>query len=322
MTATDGAPDASAPAVGPASRMPVTSRGLSAEAFTPTDWGLLATTAVIFGSSFLFMEIGLRSLAPPVVTLARLGLGATTIWLVPRTRRTRLAPADARRSAAIGVVWMGIPLMLFPYAQQWIDSSVAGMINGSMPLWTVLWTAVLARELPRRAQAVGLAIGFVGIVLVSLPELPMGGLGEPRAALGVGLALLAAFLYGLSATLVTPLQQRYGSLAVMFRAQLGGLAVVLPFAAVGLRDSTFAWPSVLAMLPLGVLGSAVAFVAVATLIGRVGAPRGAISIYFVPVVAIVLGVVVLGEDVHPLALGGTALVILGAWATSRREVRA
>jgi drug/metabolite transporter (DMT)-like permease len=76
------------------------------------------------------------------------------------------------------------------------------------------------------------------------------------------------------------------------------------------------------MLPLGILGSAVAFVAVATLIGRVGAPRGAISIYFLPVVAIVLGVAFLGERIHPLALAGTGLVILGAWLTSRRVATA
>lgn len=303
------------------SRVPMTARGLSDAAFAPTDWGLLATTAVVFGSSFLFMEIGLRALAPAVITLARLSLGALTLWSIPRTRRTRLEPADARRAAAIGVIWLGIPLMLFPVAQQWIDSSVAGMINGSMPLWTVLWTAILARDLPRRSQTLGLGVGFVGIVLVSFPEVPADGLGDPLTFLGALLALLAAFLYGLSATLVTPLQQRYGSLAVMSRAQLGGIAVVLPFALVGLGDSTFAWPSVLAMLPLGVLGSAVAFVAVATLIGRVGAPRGSIAIYFVPVVAVVLGVVVLGERVHPLALAGSALVILGAWLTSRREAR-
>mgnify|MGYP001604715365 FL=1 len=318
MTATHGGTAGDAAST----RVPMTARGLSSDAFTVTDWGLLATTALVFGSSFVFIEVGLQALAPAVIALARLALGTATLWLLPRTRRTRLEPADARRAAAIGVIWLGVPLMLFPLAQQWIDSSVAGMINGSMPLWTVLWTALLARDLPRRTQAVGLTVGFAGIVLVSLPELPAAGLGDERAFLGVLVVLLAALLYGLSATLVTPLQQRYGSLAVMSRAQLGGIAVVLPFAAVGLRDSTFAWPSVLAMLPLGVLGSAVAFVAVATLIGRVGAPRGSISIYFVPVVAIVLGVLLLGERIHPLALVGTALIVLGAWLTSRREARA
>jgi drug/metabolite transporter (DMT)-like permease len=73
------------------------------------------------------------------------------------------------------------------------------------------------------------------------------------------------------------------------------------------------------MVPLGVLGTGLAFVAAATLVGRVGAPRGAVAIYFVPVVAIVLGHVVLDEEIEPAALAGTALVLVGAWLTSRRE---
>jgi drug/metabolite transporter (DMT)-like permease len=299
---------------------PLTSRGTSSGPFAPTDWGLLATVALIFGSSFVLIEIGLRALAPTVIAVTRLALGAATLWLLPATRRTRMPPADTRRTLVIGVVWFGLPMMLFPLAQQWIDSSIAGMANGSMPLWTVLWTALIAHQLPGRAQAWGLGVGFVGIILITVPQLPGGAASEPRAFLGVLLAILAACLYGLSATLVTPLQQRHGSLAVILRAQLGGIAVVLPFAAVGLTRSTFAWPSVLAMLPLGVLSSAVAFVAAVTLLGRVGAPRGASSTYFVPVVAIVLGVAFLGERVHPLALAGTGLVVLGAWLTSRREV--
>jgi len=300
-------------------RLPFTSRGTSDGAFTPTDWGLLAVVALIFGSSFLFIEIGLRSFAPTVVTLVRLVLGVGTLALLPRARRGRFDRPDAWRIAVVGIVWMGIPLMLFPLAQQWIDSSVAGMINGSMPLMTVAWTALIGRTLPARAQALGLALGFLGIVAISLPEIPVGDLGTPRTLLGVALAFTAASLYGLAATLVTPLQQRYGSLAVLLRAQLVAVVFVIPFAWFGLRASTFSWPSAIAMLPLGVLGTALAFVAVSTLIGRVGAPRGSVSIYFVPIVAIVLGVTLLGEIVHPLALTGTGLVIVGAWLTSRRE---
>jgi drug/metabolite transporter (DMT)-like permease len=129
-------------------------------------------------------------------------------------------------------------------------------------------------------------------------------------------------MYGLSATLVTPLQQRYGSLAVMYRAQRSAIVFVLPFALLGLRDSSISAPALLAMLPLGVFGTALAFVAIATLIGRVGAPRGSIAVYLVPIVSIALGVTFLGEQVHPIAMSGALLIILGAWLTSRREERA
>ena len=84
---------------------------------------------------------------------------------------------------------------------------------------------------------------------------------------------------------------------------------------------TFAWGPALAMVPLGMLGTGLAFVALTTLVGRVGSSRGSISIYFTPLVAIVLGVAFRGERVTGAALAGTALVLVGAWLTSRREVR-
>ncbi len=302
-----------------AERTPITAQGRSRDAFTARDWGLLLFVGGVFGSSFLFIEIGLTSLAPAVVTLLRLLLGFGTLSLFPRARHVEMSRADVRRTSAIGLVWLGIPLLLFPLAQQWIDSSVAGMLNGAMPLMTVAWTALLGRTFPARVQAVGLGVGFVGIVAVSLPEVPVASLGTTETLLGAAMALTAATLYGLAATLVTPLQQRYGSLPVMLRAQRAAIVFVLPFALVGLSSSRPSWPSLLAMVPLGVLGTALAFVAIATLIGRVGAPRGSVAVYLVPIVAIALGVVFLGETVHPLALGGALLIVAGAWLTSRRE---
>ena len=303
-------------------RLLATSLGTNLDAFGWREWGLLATIATIWGSSFVLMEIGLDSFAPGLVTLCRVAFGAMAVALVPRARRTRIAREDLPRVALLGVVWMGIPLLLFPIAQQWIDSSVAGMINGGMPLTVAAWSAILLRRLPARTQAIGLSVGFVGIVAISMPELPLGqfaAAGTAETATGTALVLLVIVLYGLAANLAVPLQQRYGALAVLLRAQLAALLVVTPFGLAALPRSTFAWGPALAMVPLGVLGTGVAFVLMTTLVGRVGGPRGSIAIYFVPVVAIVLGVVALGEAIHPLAVAGTGLVLVGAWVTSRRE---
>ena len=307
------------PSAGDDVRTPMTARGRSDAAFTAGDWGLLLFVGTVFGSSFVFIEVGLTAFAPAVITLLRLSLGFLTLSLVPRARTVTMSRADVVRASVLGVVWLGIPLLLFPTAQQWIDSSVAGMLNGAMPLMTVGWTVLLARTFPGRNQAIGLSVGFLGIVAVSLPEVPIGDLGTPETLLGAALALTAAMLYGLAATLVAPMQQRYGSLAVLYRAQRSAIVFVLPFALLGLEASSFSWPALLAMVPLGVLGTALAFIAIATLIGRVGAPRGSVAIYLVPIVAIVLGVLLLGEQVHPLALAGALLVVVGAWLTSRRE---
>jgi drug/metabolite transporter (DMT)-like permease len=311
-------PEEPRPADAPRARLLSTSSGTHLEAFALRDWALLATIALIWGSSFVLMDIGLESFEPGVITFARIALGGATLALVPRARRTRIDREDLPRTVLLGAVWMAIPLSLFPIAQQWVDSSVAGMINGGMPLATGAWATLLLWRLPPRVQAIGLVLGFTGIVAIFVPEIPSGA-GNGRALLGAALCVLAITCYGLAANLAVPLQQKYGSLPLLLRTAGVGLVMTAPFALRALPGSTFSWSSALAMLPLGMLGTGLAFVLMTTLVGRVGGTRGSTPIYFVPVVAILIGVVFRGEHVHPLAVAGSVLVVGGAWMASRRE---
>jgi drug/metabolite transporter (DMT)-like permease len=93
----------------------------------------------------------------------------------------------------------------------------------------------------------------------------------------------------------------------------------LPFGLAGLPGSRWSWPAALAMVVLGVFGTGLAYIASSTLLGRVGSTRGPVQIYFIPVVALVLGVVFRDEAVTLAALAGIALILVGAWLTSRRE---
>lgn len=291
-------------------RFITTAPGSRPEAFGPTEWGLVGVTAGIWGSSFLLIATGLDAFAPPVVAFARVALGALTLAVVPGARRP-IARSDWPSVALLGVVWMGIPFLLFPIAQQWVDSSVAGMVNGAMPVLAAVVAAALLRRLPVRLHIVGIAIGFAGVTLVSAPSV----VGAEASPLGVALLLVAVSFYALASNLTVPLQQRYGALPVVLRAQVVAVALLAPAAAAAVPRSEWAWDSALAMVPLGVLGSGVAFLSFATLLGRAGAARGAIAIYLIPVVAVGLGVTVRSESVNGLALAGSALVILGAWLT-------
>jgi drug/metabolite transporter (DMT)-like permease len=301
-------------ATAPPRRLLETGRGSRTESFGATEWLLLASVALIWGSSFLFIDIGLEALRPGVIAVARVALGVVALALFPAARRP-IGAEDRLRVAFLGVIWSGLPLILFPVAQQWIDSSVAGMLNGAVPLAGAAWAVLLLRRPLPRVQAVGLLVGFAGVLAISWPELQ----GSRATMLGTSLVVLAVLCYGLAVNLAVPLQQRHGALPVLLRAQLAALVLLLPFGLWGLRGSDFAWGPVLAMLPLGILGTGLAFVLMTNLVGRVGGPRGAVATYFIPVVAIVLGVVVLGERVAPAAIAGTALVVAGAWLTSRRE---
>lgn len=288
--------------------------GSIAGAFGPLEWGLLAATALIWGSSFLLIEIGLMSFRAGVVAMIRVLLGVSALALFKGARKP-VDRDDLPRIALLGIVWIGLPMILFPLAQRLISSSVAGMINGAVPLMAAGWSVILLRRLPGRTQMLGLAVGFLGIAAISWPEVQ----GSRATALGVALVVLAVLFYGLAVNIAVPLQQRYGALPVLLRAQLTALIVVVPFGLWSLPGSTWSWGSALAMIPLGVLGTGVAFVMMTTLVGRVGPSRGSVAIFFVPVVAILLGVTLLGDKVTPSAAAGTGLVLLGAWLTSRRE---
>jgi drug/metabolite transporter (DMT)-like permease len=279
--------------------------------FATRDWLMLAGVALTWGGSFLFIDVGLEHFAPTLVAFGRIAFGALTLSLIPAARKP-VPRAEWPLITAMAVTWMAIPFTCFAIAQQWIDSSLAGMINAATPLFVALVAAAAVRQLPSRWQAGGLLIGFAGVVAISLPSI-----GSGSNALGIGLVLLAALLYGFAFNIAAPLQRRHGALPVIWRAQLVAVVLVLPFAVVGATQSSFGWDSLLAVAALGSLGTALAFYWFTTLIGRVGSTRGSVAIYLVPVVAILLGAILLDETIHAAALLGTALVLAGAYVTSR-----
>jgi drug/metabolite transporter (DMT)-like permease len=289
-----------------------TADGTRQDAFGAQEWGLLAAAALIWGSSFLLIEVGLDNFAPGLVAFGRVAFGFLTLSALRGSRRP-VDRSDLPRIVLIGVLWMGAPLLLFPIGQQYIDSSLAGMLNGAVPIFATVVAAILLRRLPPGRQLAGVAIGFVGVVLIFWPA----ARGADASAFGATLVLLAVGCYGVALNIAVPLQQRYGALPVLWRAQVVALVVLAPAGLFALPNSRFAWSSAIAVAVLGCFGTALAFLAMTTLVGRVGATRGSVATYLIPVVAIALGVVCLDERVEPISLVGTALVVAGAYLSSR-----
>jgi drug/metabolite transporter (DMT)-like permease len=279
--------------------------------FATSDWLMLAGVSLTWGASFLFIDVGLEHFSPVLVAFGRVAFGALTLSFLPGVRKP-VPRSEWPLITAMAVTWMAIPFTCFAIAQQWIDSSLAGMINAATPLFVAVVAAGAVRQLPSHVQATGLVVGFAGVVAISLPSI-----GEGSNALGIGLVLLAACLYGFAFNIAAPLQRRHGALPVIWRAQLVAVVLMLPFAVVGATQSTFGWDSLLAVFALGALGTALAFYWFTTLMGRVGSTRGSVAIYIVPIVAILLGAALLDETIHPAAVLGTALVLAGAYITSR-----
>ncbi|MBV8160498.1 MAG: DMT family transporter [Acidimicrobiia bacterium] len=268
-------------------------------------------TSLSWGSAYLLIAWALRGFDPLAIAFARTALGAALLALVPSARRARVAREDWPRVVLLGLVWLAIPFTLYPIAQRHVSSSVAGMVTGGQPIAAAAIAAVLLRHLPGRLPAAGLGLGFAGVAVITLSST-----GHGRSSTGsVALILAAVVCYALAANLAVPLQHRYGSLGVILRSLLVALVALAPAGLWTLRTASVSALAVTALVPLGLLSTGVGYVTFTTLVGRAGASRGAVAVYFVPVVAVVLGTAVRGEHVAAAALVGTGLVVAGAWLT-------
>jgi drug/metabolite transporter (DMT)-like permease len=231
--------------------------------------------------------------------------------LVPAVRRPILK-ADRSRTAVLGLIWLAFPLSMFPYAEQHVSSALAGMLNGAVPLFVAagpaVWRAAAAGRL------VGLAVGFLGTILIALPGLTASGSADGQA-IGVLLILAALVSYGFAYSLSGPLQQRNGALPVIWRAL--GVAVVLtaPLGVPAVLAGRWSFWPVASLVALGAGGTGVAYVLTAVAAGRLGDRRVGEQLPH-PVVALALGVGLRHEQVSriPTPLPSASS---GAWLIRR-----
>lgn len=290
---------------------PLTNIGSRPDAYGPAEWGLTVVVGVIWGSAFLWIAIAVDFLSPGVVAFGRVIFGAAVLAAFPRARRL-IEREDWGRIAAIAVAGNALPAWLFAQAETELDSAVAGMITSATPIIALVIAGLFLWKLPGRTQVVGISLGFVGIVLMTIPSLT----GSEATPMGIALVLMATVGYALTSNLIVPLQQKYGGPAVIFWALIVSSVILLPMGVVGVGASEFRASAVVAVLILGIFGTGIARALAATLAGRVGGPRMTTTTYLIPVVAIILGVVFRGDSVAPIAIVGVATVLIGAyWAT-------
>jgi drug/metabolite transporter (DMT)-like permease len=279
----------------------------------------IALLALIWGSAFLWIKLADRGFSPVEVTLARLAMGAAVLAAIALTRREKV-PRSARLWAHIAVAALfanAVPYLLFAVAEQTVNSSPAGIINATTPLCTVvLALAVRHQKSVTSWQAAGLIVGFAGAVLIFTPW--RTGTGLTSAG---GLECLAASVsYAVSYIYMDRfLARRRISAIVLSACQLAAAAVMLAIAlAVSGAPAPHATAeNVAAIAVLGIIGTGFAYVLNYQIITSERATIASTVTYLLPVVAIVLGVLVLNEKITATVLGGIALVLIGVALTRR-----
>jgi drug/metabolite transporter (DMT)-like permease len=279
---------------------------------------------VIWGCSFIFIKLGLEFLSPFGVAFGRCSLGALTLLIIAKIRKISL-PRDKSTWFKLWIVALLLnvfPGILFAFAEVRVTSVLAGIINATTPLATLIVILIAFRdEKPKSYQIIGLLIGAFGVLTV------LGfwrGIGD-NSIIGVLALLLAVSCYGLSFPIirkyVLPLGLPPEKMAV---TQLVAASItLLPlFIYNGISHYNFAARPVLGMLALGIFGSGIAYIWNFQVISAAGSSIASSVTYLTPVVAVIVGFIFGNETISWNEPLGAGFVVLGAAVAQNRFKRA
>ena len=276
--------------------------------------------ALLWGATFLWIELALDALSPVQVTLARCVLGAATLLVLCFGAGLRLPRGRALWGRIVVAAFFcnALPFTMFSFGQQTIDSGVAGVLNATTPLWALLLGLLIGTERGiRPIRLTGLVLGFGGTVLIFAPWQQTGSVGWGALAVVVAAASYAVGFTFMGRQLAGRGVPTISLSAAQLCAATGLAALSLPrdgFDAVQLDAK-----AVVAVLVLGVFSTGVTFHLTFRIIAEEGATNASAVGYLLPVVSIALGVIVLGEDFSLRIAAGMVVVLLGVGLTRRRQ---
>ena len=291
----------------------------------PLDWGLLVLLSAIWGGSFFFGKIAIAEIPPLTMVLSRVAIGAAVVWLIVRLRGVSM-PLSGGLVATMAVMALlnnVVPFSLIAWSQQHIPSGLSAILNAATPLFTVLAAQAFSRDEKLTAgRLIGVLLGFTGVAVMIGPALlgRLGGHELPAQAAAIG----ATVSYGLSAVY----GRRFRHLPPLGVAALQltvSCALLLPLVLAIDAPWRLPMPSahvIAALAGLGVLSTGIAYIIFFRILGRNGATNISLVTFLVPVSAILLGALVLGEALEPREFIGFGLIALGLAAIDGRPWQA
>ena len=274
---------------------------------------LAFVTSSIWGSSFLMIKYSLEELNPSDIAIYRILIGALFINIFVRAKEN-IIKTDNIKIFIISFFWMALPFYMFGIAEQTITSSLAGLINGSTPIFVAFIAVVFYKLKVTKIQVLYIFTGFIGVGLISLS----GGINEVSFEIGFLYALIASISYGIAVNMVEPLIQKYDSLIVIKMviryAFLISLIMLGPTASFKLPTVEV---SLIPMLILGIGGTGIAFLTYYKLLESVGRISSSFVVYMIPIFSIFFGYQFLNEITNSIQFIGIGVILCSAFLYSR-----
>lgn len=280
----------------------------------PAASAVLLLLGILFGSAFLYVKVIVEEISATEAVAGRLFLGALTllVLLALMRRAPRLTPSTVAGATVLVVLDSLIPHTLIAWAEVRIDSGIASVLVSTMPLFTVLFASVALPDERLGSQGlVGLAAGFAGVVVLAGNDIVNV---TSASTLGMLAVVGSAASYGLAAVFARRLMRSQGALELTgLKLVIGvALAFALTFVVNGTPDyGALSATGVLALLALGILSTGVAFAVFFWFVQSEGSVKASLVTYIVPVVGLLLGGLVLGEQIGLSTALGSALIATG-----------
>lgn len=281
-------------------------------------WVLFGMMGAIWGVPYLFIKVAVEHVEPAVVVFGRTIIATIPLLLIA-SRAGALKPAlqHWRMVVAFAAIEMAGPWILLTNAEQHLPSGLTGLLIACVPIFGAVVAFLLGDRTalqPRRLAGIGLGLGGVALLVGA----DLGGTGIPWTS--VAEVLLVCIGYASAPFIASRRLTGVPDLGVVALSLSFVAVVYAPFAWIARPDETPPAKAWLAIIALGVLCTAIAFVVFFRLIGVVGPARATLITFINPAVAVIVGAIVLDEEITLATVGGFALVIAGCWlATRHRE---
>ena len=282
----------------------------------------LVVLGAIWGSSYLFIKVGVRDLSPAVLIEIRLLCAAPVLiaFAVPRYGWAGLRGA-LRPGAVLGVLNAAVPFTLIAWGERYVDSGTAAVTNSSVPIWLAIFAIwFVPSERSTGLRAVGVGLGLAGVAILAGVH-PAGGW---KGVLGTGAIIIASISYA-AANLYAGRRMSAGGPALAAVSMTVAAVVLVPFALASLPSDVPGWKPVGSGVVLGLLGTAVAQILSYRMIRIYGSSRSVLVAYMLPAFALLYGAAFLSETLTWQKLAGLLLILggvglgSGVWQVRRRR---
>lgn len=274
-------------------------------------WTTFAILCVIWGVPYLLIKLALEDLSPACIAWARLALGAVVLLPIA-WKRGVLGPAMKHKVAitAFAVLELVIPFSLIAIGEQWLSSSLAGILIATSPMAVVLIAPCFGiREHMTPARWAGLGIGFLGVVVL----LGLDAGQSHMLWVGVACAIGAVVGYAVGPLIVERYLRDVDELGALASSLVIAAAILLPVAVLTAPSEMPSASSLASVIVLGIVCTALALLLYFYLINEAGAARATLVAYINPAVAVLLGVALLDEPFGIESAAGLAMILAGSW---------